>query len=544
MPMKNRLKKFVSKEYLNLFFLPLLSALLAGLSFPKANLSILIFIAFVPLFWVTAEKEKRVLSILRISLLFGIPFYTILLYWIVYTLVKYGQIPFPLALFLLLILSSYLALYYFLFLYLASFKEIFSQPSFLKGILGGTLWVGLEFLRSTLLTGFPWGLTGYPLSEFPLFLQMADLFGIWGMSFVVFMFNYCLYFLFRGLSNFTCKSRGFVLQVILFGLSLLLIPLYGYLCKQGWERLLAQKREGLRVSILQGNIPQEIKEAKEIEISLKTYQTLTLNALREWPNLIFYPETALPFYFPYDREPTLKFLNFLNTLKLKTSQVNFNRFALIFGTFRVSFTEEIPKVYNSLLVWKDENVEDLYDKEKLVPFGEYVPLAKYFPFLKRISVVSDIIKPGMSKNLNISFSEERLQIVPLICFESAFPQILVKRLQKGGELIFIATNDAWFGKTSAPYQHFQMAVVRAVEGRRFTLQAANTGISGVIDPLGRVLIKSDLEREEIISGEVKPLQEKTFFISYGYLFPYFALISSCLFFLILAPWWRKVRVKD
>lgn len=99
MPMKNRLKKFVSKEYLNLFFLPLLSALLAGLSFPKANLSILIFIAFVPLFWVTAEKEKRVLSILRISLLFGIPFYTILLYWIVYTLVKYGQIPFPLALF-------------------------------------------------------------------------------------------------------------------------------------------------------------------------------------------------------------------------------------------------------------------------------------------------------------------------------------------------------------------------------------------------------------------------------------------------------------
>lgn len=539
MPMKNRSKKFVSREYLNILFLPLLSALLAGLSFPKANLSILIFIAFVPLFWVTAECEKRVLSILKISLLFGIPFYTILLYWIVYTLVKYGQIPFPLALFLLLILSCYLALYYFLFLYLASFREIFSQPSFLKGILGGTLWVGLEFLRSTLLTGFPWGLTGYPLSEFPLFLQIADLFGVWGMSFVVFMINYCLYFLFRSFSEFTCKSRGFVLQVILFGLSILLVPLYGYFSKQSWERHLLTKKESLRVSILQGNIPQEIKEAKEIEISLKTYQTLTLNALKDRPHLIFYPETALPFYFPYDKEPTLKFLNFLNTLRGKTSQVNFNRFALIFGTFRVSFTEGLPKVYNSLLVWKDENVEDLYDKEKLVPFGEYVPLARYFPFLKRISVVSDIIKPGVSKNLNISFSEERLQIVPLICFESAFPQILAKRMQKGGELIFIATNDAWFGKTSAPYQHFQMAVVRAVEGRRFTLQAANTGISGIIDPLGRVLIKSDLEREEIISGEVKLLQDKTFFISYGYLFPYLALTTSCLFFLIFAPWWKR-----
>ncbi|BAU22448.1 apolipoprotein N-acyltransferase [Caldimicrobium thiodismutans] len=532
MQMKNRLKKSVSKKSLRFFFLPFFSAVLTGLSFPKANLSILIFFAFIPLFWITAEKEKKILSLFKISLFFGIPFYSILLYWIVYTLVKYGQIPYPLAIIILLILSTYLSLYYFLFLYLASFLDTFSRPSFFKGMLAGNLYVALEFLRSTLLTGFPWGLTGYPLSNFSLFLQVADLFGIWGLSFMVFIVNYYFYFLYKGFSNFTYKSKNFLLQVLLFGMLILLIPFYGYYSKQKWMTLLNENKETLRVSILQGNIPQELKEAKEIEISLKTYQSLTINALKERPNLIFYPETALPFYFPYDREPTLKYLSFLQDLYLRVSAENIKPFALIFGIFRVSFTEGIPKVHNSLLVWTGSNVEDLYDKEKLVPFGEYVPLVKYFPFLKRISVVSDIIKPGESKNLNIPFSKGNLQIVPLICFESAFSQILVKRLQKGGELIFIATNDAWFGKTSAPYQHFQMALVRAVEGRRFTLQSANTGISGIIDPLGRVVFKSDLEKEEILSGEIKLFRYQSFFQRYGYLFPYIALIISGLFLIL------------
>ncbi len=188
-------------------------------------------------------------------------------------------------------------------------------------------------------------------------------------------------------------------------------------------------------------------------------------------------------------------------------------------------------MHNSLFLWNGEEIEDLYDKEKLVPFGEYIPLGKYFPFLKKISVVSDILKPGKSKNLQLKRKGKKIEILPLICFESAFPQILVKRLKEGGDLIVIATNDAWFGKTSAPYQHFQMAIVRAVEGRRFVLQAANTGISGIIDPLGRIQRKSDLEREEILSGEVKIIRKKTLFAQGGFLFPIFSSIVT--FFLVI-----------
>ncbi|MFN4131886.1 MAG: apolipoprotein N-acyltransferase, partial [Caldimicrobium sp.] len=184
-------------------------------------------------------------------------------------------------------------------------------------------------------------------------------------------------------------------------------------------------------------------------------------------------------------------------------------------------------VHNSLFAWDGENIGDFYDKEKLVPFGEYIPLAKFFPFLKKISVVSDILRPGISKNLIVKSKELNLIITPLICFESAFPQISIKRVRAGGEVILIATNDAWFGKTSAPYQHFQMAIVRAVEARRYVAQAANTGITGFIDPLGNTLLKSTLEKEAVITENIKPLKSQTLFVKWGYLFPYF-----CLFFLL------------
>ena len=172
-------------------------------------------------------------------------------------------------------------------------------------------------------------------------------------------------------------------------------------------------------------------------------------------------------------------------------------------------------VYNSLIVWHREKLIDFYDKEKLVPFGEYIPLENYLSFLKKITVGLGIVKPGFSKNINVPLQEKAFKIVPLICFESAFSEILKKRLKESPRLIFIATNDAWFDRTSAPYQHFQMARVRAVEARRYTLQVANTGITGIIDPLGEIIKATQLEKREVVFGEVKLFSQKTLFVKYG-----------------------------
>ena len=538
--------KFGLKKFFETFGLPLLSALLLSLSFPKFELQILIFFALVPLFF-SLKDEKSSAQIFQKVIFFGVLHYVILLYWIVYTLIKYGQIPLPVSIFLLLLLSAYLSLYWVLFFLLLNFLNLLGHPTFWKGFLASLIFVSIEFLRSVLLTGFPWGLIGYPLTNFPTLLQIADLLGIWGLSLVVFLINYFFYFVFERVGNYQHLRKGFYLDLLFFGVLIGAFLIYGQGSFNLWKRTLETSREVLRVSLLQGNIPQELKEARETEISLKTYENLTLQSLKDFPDLIVYPETALPFYFPYEKEPSLKFLATLEKVKAYSEDLKISPPAIIFGTFRVSFEKNPPLVHNSLLVWNGKEIEDLYDKEKLVPFGEYVPLAQYFPFLKKISVVSDIIKPGISKNLQFKLKEKKMEVLPLICFESAFPQILVKRLKSGGDLVVIATNDAWFDKTSAPYQHFQMAIVRAVEGRRFVLQAANTGITGIIDPLGRVIKKSDLEREEIVSGEIKLLHKKTPFVKIGYLFPIFSLFVTFLllitkfyaYFILKAKYFRS-----
>lgn len=526
--MQRKLIKLDLENFRNLFFFPLISSFLLALSFPKFDLSILVFFSFIPLFWVLSEREKNTLVLFIISTVFGLTSYVFLLYWIVYTLVKYGNLHFLWAFLLLLTLSAYLSLYYFIFFYISAKIQAFSLPSFLKGIAISSFLVATEFLRSVLLTGFPWALLGYPLSHFSHLLQIADLFGIWGLSFIAMFVNYFFYFIFKKASLSTLHSKDFILNTLLFGLTIFLVVIYGAHSKVKWERLLNLEKQEIKVSLLQGNIPQELKEAKEVELSLSTYKGLTIKALQEKPHFIAFPETALPFYFPYEREPTLKFLEFLEYLKELSKNKGLNPPVIIFGAFRVSTNPSGLKVHNTLFAWDGENIGDFYDKEKLVPFGEYIPLVKVFPFLKKISVVSDILKPGISKNLMIKSKDINLKITPLICFESAFPQISIKRVREGGEVIFIATNDAWFGKTSAPYQHFQMAKVRAVESRRYVAQAANTGITGFIDPLGKTVIKSSLEIEEIITEKIKPIRAQTFFVNWGYLFPYF-----CLFLFIL-----------
>lgn len=527
MLMKERLKRFALKRYLEIYALPLLSALLLSLSFPKFEIPIFVFFALIPLFF-SLKNEKNLASLFKKSLFFGILHYVLLLYWIVYTLVKYGNIPFLLASLLLLLLSTYLSLYWVLFFSLTNYLNLLKNPTFFKGLLSGLIFVSFEYLRSILLTGFPWGLLGYPLANFPTLLQLADLFGIWGLSFTVFILNYFFYFVFEHLGQYNYQKKKFFINLLAFSILVGIFFIYGKRSLNYWKDEIETSKELLKVSLLQGNNPQELKQARETELSLKVYENLTIQALKEKPDLIVFPETALPFYFPYEREPSLKFIATLEKVKTLSRTLNTLPPSIIFGTFRVNFEKNPPLVHNSLFVWNGEEIEDLYDKEKLVPFGEYVPLAKYFPFLKKISVVSDIIKPGTNKNLKFKRKEKKIQVLPLICFESAFPQILVKRMKLGASLVVITTNDAWFGKTSAPYQHFQMAIVRAVEGRRFVLQAANTGFTGIIDPLGKVSKKSDLEREEILTGEIKLLHKKTLFVKGGYLFPIFSLIITFL----------------
>jgi len=494
---------------------PIFSAFLLTLSFPKWNLWVIGLFSFVPLFF-SFTFTKEIKNKIIFSFIFGIIHFSTLLYWLVYTLTKYGNLNLIISSFLLLLLSSYLALYYVFFFYTNFKLKIFESPTFIKGLFFSLTLVGMEYLRGKLLTGFTWGQLGYILSNFSPLLQLADIWGIWGLSFVCALINYYIFFLLyyfylslKSLVNFRFLINNFCF-LILFIASLS----YGIYKKNYWEKVISQEKDSIRVSLLQGNIPQEMKEKSEIEYSFKIYEKLALSTLKEKPHIIFFPETSFPFFFPYEREPTLKLLAFLDKLTLESKKFDYLP-VLVFGTFRLKYKNGDPLVYNSLIVWDGKDFVDLYDKEKLVPFGEYVPLENYLSFLRRITVGLGIVKPGFSKNLIVPSKDKIIKITPLICFESAFSEILRKRLKENPQLIFIATNDAWFGKTSAPYQHFQMAIVRAVEARRYTIQVANTGITGIIDPTGEIIKMSRLEKEEIVYGKIKTFYERTLFVKYG-----------------------------
>lgn len=494
---------------------PLSSALLLTLSFPKFDLWFLSFFSLVPLLFSLSFTQKN-RDMFIFSFLFGIFHFSTLLYWLVYTLTKYGKLSLPFSIFLLLLLSSYLSLYYILSFYVNFKFHTFKTPNFAKGLFFSITFVGTEYLRSTLLTGFSWGQVGYILSNLSPFLQSAELWGIWGLSFTLVLINYYIFFLFYYLffSPKFLKNLNFLANNLCFLILVLTIFIYGVYRENFWKDLINKEQKTLKVSLLQGNIPQEMKEKSEIEYSLNIYKNLAFSSLEKKPDLIFFPETSFPFFFPYEKNPTLELLSFL--LELNNKAKNLQPIpALIFGTFRLKYQKGTPIVHNSLIVWQGDNLIDFYDKEKLVPFGEYLPLEKYLFFLKRIVVGLGIVKPGTPKNLKLSLEEKTIEIVPLICFESAFSEILRKRLKSSPQLIFIATNDAWFNKTSAPYQHFQVAKVRAVEARKYTIQVANTGISGIIDPTGKVIKKTELEERKVLFGEVKLFYQKTPFVRYG-----------------------------
>jgi apolipoprotein N-acyltransferase len=171
-----------------------------------------------------------------------------------------------------------------------------------------------------------------------------------------------------------------------------------------------------------------------------------------------------------------------------------------------------------------------YYKIHLVPFGEYTPYKKVFSFIEKMTHAIGEITPGTEPHLH---QFKSLKFGSPICYEIIFPNLVRKFVKKGGNFLVTITNDGWYGRSSAPYQHFSMATLRAVENRRYLLRAATTGISGIIDPYGRILSKSELMTQTHLTGVITPSRALTFYTKFGDVLPLLSLTLSPLF-LILA----------
>ncbi|MEW6162486.1 MAG: apolipoprotein N-acyltransferase [Nitrospirota bacterium] len=511
------------KNLINTYGPAFISGLLLVLCYPTIDLFLLAWIALVPFLLSLYNKKPK--QAFQAGLLLGIPYFFGTQYWIYHSINHYGSIPFIVSIAIVFLLCLYLSLYTGLFALLFSmnikasrFPTLFFAPS---------LWVALEFLRSYLFTGFPWSSIGYTQYKFLSIIQIADVTGIYGVSFLIVAVNNAVAEIFL-IRRCVREMPLFPLSRTVIGLSILLFFVITTFIYGHWRLSRERPGEDLRASLIQGNIEQDKKwEPTYQDAVIETYKKLSTEAASSSPAIIVWPETSVPFYFNSDKRYTEQLINF---------QRGLNAYLLFGGVLAKGKEEGRHLLSNSaVLLDKAGKVSYIYDKIHLVPFGEYVPLKKVFFFMDKLVVgIGDYIQG------DYYFRAETPSggFATLICYEIIFPGLVRKFYLKGGNFIVNITNDAWFGKTTGPCQHFSMAVFRAVENRKPLIRAANTGISGFIDSNGRILSKTNLFQQAILTEDIKTDITRSFYTKYGDLFSYLCIVFSIL---LLADIFGKAR---
>jgi apolipoprotein N-acyltransferase len=484
--------------------LAVLSGLLLVLSFPKYGNGIVAWAALIPLFF--ALKDAAPQEAFKTGFLTGLVAHVGILYWITYVVVQYGYLPVYVGIGAMLLLSAYLSLYTACFAWGVVFLRERGIRIFWSAPL---LWTILEFLRGRLLTGFPWENLAYSQYLYPKVIQLADITGIYGITFAIVMINALLY----GLWSTKFRDRSVRLEAVVACLMILLIIGYGSYRIERIEELLkdAPRKE---VALIQGNIDQNLKWDPLYQLeTINIYRSLSRQAAPSESGLIVWPETAAPFYFQQRDAMQDAVVDVART----------SGSALLFGS--PSYEREngdISYMNSAYLLRPDGTVSGRYDKVHLVPYGEYVPLRRIFPFIGKLVAGVGDFKPGKGFS---PLTIDGLRLGVLICYEGILPEAARDYKREKTDLLVNITNDAWFGRTSAPYQHLSMTVFRAIESRLYLVRAANTGISAIIDPKGEILSRTGIFERTILKGDVKIIDEKTYYAAYGDAFVYLCAIA-------------------
>ncbi len=491
----------------------------------------MIFLALVPFLWAIQGVSPG--KAFRLGLFAGFIHYVSLLYWIVIVLGFYGHLAWWVSVPALILLSLYMSLYTAFF---AMGAAVMQQRLFAFIWLAPTAWVALDFIRGTVFSGFPWQDVGYSLYRIPLLIQVADLVGHHGITYLIILIN-CLFFavikIVSRLSDDNVnhgQTRDAQWKTSLslgIGLLFVLITAYYNFSRYQEVEYLVNQSQSIPVVVVQGNIPQDQKWTPEMqEETLKIYTDLSISALSTMTKenaspILIWPETAIPLYLHEDgRIPII----------IESMTQDEGVFLLTGAPYieesSASGSSEAQRHYNSAVLISDNGkIIDRYDKQHLVPFGEYIPFRSILPSVAPVVESMGDFNAG-SKRGPLSCQNVKLGI--LICFESIFPDLSRNWAAEGANLLVNITNDAWFGRSSAPWQHLSMAVFRAVETRKSMARAANTGVSGFVDPLGRLLSVSSLFESDYLMAKIPLLGSSTTFVRYGHYFPSMCLIVTLL----------------
>lgn len=487
--------------------LSLTTGVLLSLSFPPLKFGFLAYIALIPLFFLLEDKNYK--ESIRWGFLTGLFINLGTLYWISWVTV-------PGAIAAILYLPVYLIIYAILHTFIRlrlGEKYLYLSVPF--------LWTGVEYLRSLGVLGFPWCSLAYTQSYYLSLIQYVSFSSVYGVSFWVVSINVIILLLLRNLADIRKIILYFIILITLF-----VIPwIYGKIVIPDENGIPEEK---IRVALIQGNIDPYLKwDDAFLESNLQIYEDLTREAAACKPQLVIWPETAVPDY--------LRVSNlYLTRLRELVMDLNV---PLITGApdFRY-MKDETYETYNAAFLLKPNyGGFDVYQKIHLVPFGERVPFTESIPFLKNFleslemgegnfspghNVVSFHVPLNLARTSNQESANRRSHIsVPvIICFESLFPEMTRKFILAGADIMVIITNDAWFKKSAAPFHHAQVAVFRAIENRVSIARCANTGVSMFIDPYGKTQKATRIFEKAAIVDNIPLRRETTFFTKHGNVF--------------------------
>ena len=484
------------------------SGILLTLSFPKFGHPAVAWIALVPLL-VTIFSRMSLVRAFWLGLTTGVIYLGGTLYWLSTVMMRYGDINVAGAILINAAFVVYLALYP------ALFAMVLRRLTIAFGVTALAaapfVWTANELGRMYVFTGFPWVLLGYSQATVLPIAQAASIAGVFGVSAMVVSVNAAL----AGVVVARAwKPATIVLAVVLF------MAVWGN--TRARDAALTRQGQPLRVGIVQPNVLEEERETagRGPEI-LQRDLSLTRDGLAKGASLVVLPESALS---PYTLD------DFADVSRAVRQIAREAGVPLLLGSDQYEWRmaggqREVDKSFNAAFMLRpDGTTAAVYRKIHLVPWGEYVPLKDWLTFVGPL--VRAIGRGFDAGDVLTLLPVGTHQISTAICYEIIYPDLVRRFVADGSELLTTITNDSWFGPTSAPYQHFEQASMRAIEEGRYLVRSANTGVSGIVDPYGHVLARSDIFRPAVIVSDVRLLTARTPYSLVGDVFAYASAILT------------------
>jgi apolipoprotein N-acyltransferase len=445
----------------------------------------------------------------------GLAYFAGTVYWTSSVLAVFGGMPMILAVLAMLLLAAYLATYPAVTAMVLA--RLIARGGRSALFFAPAAWVATEYLRGLLFGGFPWVPLGNSQVTVLAVAQTASVLGVYGLSALVAFVNASI--------AFALLSTGRSRLIAVISTVVLLVGLAAWGSARVASGSLTREGTAIRIGLIQGNVAQADKMAPTPQSDRRiftTYLAMTRDAVRRGAEFIMWPESSTPFTFGHDPAGDAALRELAREIGVP----------ILFGSDQIVANPEL-KMYNAaFLLGADGETMAVYRKIHLVPFGEFFPMQEWLTFAAPLVRRFLPFTPGDSV---VMLPINGHSTSTAICYEVVFPSLMREAVLQGSELLTTVTNDGWYGTSSAPYQHFEMASMRAIEEGRYLARAANTGISGVVDPYGRIVQASAIFEQVGLVVEARLLTGRTIYSQIGDVIAYVAMALTVIALVVVRP---------